>query len=167
MQMTMQAGFDRVTWLGPGPQETYSDRKDARVGIYSGTVDAQFYSGYVKPGETGNKVVTRWIALTNQKGAGLLVMGEPQLSVNALPYGTEDLNAGKHPFQLSHHDYTVLNLDFQQQGLGGDTSWGRWPHAQFLIPCKEYTYGFRLHLTEAGSDFARIASMARANNLSR
>ena len=144
MQMTLPAGFDRVTWLGPGAQETYSDRKDARVGIYSGTVDEQFYAGYVKPGETGNKVDTRWIALTNRKGAGLLAIGQPLLSANALHFGTEDLNAGKHPFQLPHRDYTVLNLDLEQQGVGGDNSWGAWPHKEFLLPCKGYHYEFRL-----------------------
>src|SRR6266487_2914491 len=33
MQMTIPAGFEHLTWLGPGPQETYCDRKDARVGV--------------------------------------------------------------------------------------------------------------------------------------
>jgi len=75
MQMTLPGGFNRVTWLGHGAQETYSDRKDARVGIYRGTVDEQFYPDYVKPGETGNKTDTRWIAFTNKKGAGLLAIG--------------------------------------------------------------------------------------------
>ena len=144
MQMTLPAGFDRVTWLGPGPQETYSDRKDAPVGIYGGTVDAEFYGDYVKPGETGNKVDARWVALTNNKGAGLLAIGEPLLSVNALHYRTDDLNAGKHPFQLPHRDYTVLNLDLVQQGVGGDNSWGAWPHKESLIPCRNYSYRLRL-----------------------
>lgn len=157
MQMTLPAGFDRVTWLGPGPQETYSDRKDARVGIYRGTVNEQFYAGYVKPGETGNKVNTRWIALTNKKGTGLLAIGQPLLSANALHYGTEDLNAGKHPFQLPHRDYTVLNLDLMQQGVGGDDSWGAWPHKEFLIPCRNYSYSFRLRPLSAGEDPEKLA----------
>jgi beta-galactosidase len=157
MQMTLPAGFDRVTWLGPGPQETYTDRLDARVGVYQGTVDDQFYAGYVKPGETGNKVNTRWIALTNRKGVGLLAVGEPLLSANALPYGTDDLNAGKHPFQLPHRDYTVLNLDWQQQGVGGDNSWGAWPHREYLIPCQDYSYQFRLIPLSKGADPEKLA----------
>ena len=36
MQMELPAGFERVTWLGPGPQETYADRKDARFGLLLG-----------------------------------------------------------------------------------------------------------------------------------
>ncbi len=157
MQLTLPAGFDRVTWLGPGAQETYSDRKDARVGVYRGTVGEQFYSGYVKPGETGNKVDTRWIALTNKKGAGLLALGQPLLSANALHYGTADLNAAKHPFQLPLRDYTVLNLDLAQQGVGGDDSWGAWPHKPFLIPSQDYHYEFRLRPLASGENPEKLA----------
>jgi beta-galactosidase len=157
MQMTLPAGFEQITWLGPGPQETYTDRKDARVGVYSGTVEQQFYPDYTEPGETGNKVETRWAALRNKNGAGLLAIGEPQLSVNALHYGTEDLNAAKHPFQLPQRDDTVLNLDLAQQGLGGDDSWGAWPHKEFQIPCKDYSYQFRLRALEAGDKPENLA----------
>lgn len=157
MQMALPAGFENLTWFGHGPQETYSDRHDARVGVYSGTVEEQFYPHYTKPGETGNKVDTRWLALTNKKGAGLLVMGQPVLSVNALHYGTEDLNAGKHAFQLPHRDYTVLNLDLAQMGVGGDDSWGAWPHKEFLIPCQSYSYEFRLRPLAPGDDPEKLA----------
>jgi beta-galactosidase len=157
MNMSLPAGFDRVTWLGPGPQETYSDRKDARVGIYSGTVDEQFYADYVKPGETGNKVDTRWMAITDKKGAGLLVIGEPLLSVNALHYTAADLNHGKHAFELPRRDYTVLNLDLMQQGLGGDDSWGAWPHKEFQIPCQDYSYQFRLRPLSPGDKPEKLA----------
>ncbi len=144
MQMTLPAGFDRLTWFGPGPQETYSDRKDAKVGLHSGTVDEQFYWDYVEPGESGNKVDVRWVALTNEKGAGLLAVGLPLLSVNALPYTTDDLQNAKHPFELTHRSFVTLNLDLEQQGVGGDNSWGAWPHEEYLIPCREYRYQFRL-----------------------
>jgi beta-galactosidase len=52
MQMAMPAGFEQITWLGPGPEETYADRNEARVGCYSGTVDAQ-WTEYSKPQENG------------------------------------------------------------------------------------------------------------------
>jgi beta-galactosidase len=157
MQMTLPAGFDRIEWFGPGPQETYSDRKDAPMGVYSGTVDEQFFRDYTEPGETGNKVDARWVALRNAKGTGLLAVGMPLLSANALHYGTADLNAGSHPYELTRRDYVTLNLDLVQQGVGGDDSWGAWPHAGFLIPCQEYSYRFRLHPLERGEDPAQVA----------
>jgi beta-galactosidase len=157
LQMTLPPGFERVAWLGPGPEETYSDRKGARVGLYSGTVDGQFYPHYTEPGETGNKADARWIALANEKGVGLLVVGRPLLSANALHYGTADLNAGKHAFELPRRDYTVLNLDLMQMGVGGDNSWGAWPHREFLIPCQDYHYEFLLHPLASGDQPEKLA----------
>ena len=158
MQMSMPAGFERITWLGPGPQETYCDRKDAKVGLYTGKVADQFYADYTEPGETGNKVDLRWLALANGT-IGLMAIPERPglLSAKALHYGTADLNDGKHAFELPRRDFVTLNLDLKQQGVGGDDSWGAWPHEEFLIPCQEYTYGFRLRPFAAGQDPARLA----------
>jgi beta-galactosidase len=144
MQMVMPAGFERITWLGPGPQETYSDRKDARVGVYSGTVREQFCADYTEPGESGNKVDVRWVTLTNKDGDGLQAIGMPLLSVNALHHTTDDLQNAKHAFQLPHRDEVTLNLDLVQQGVGGDDSWGAWPHDEFMIKCQPASYQFRL-----------------------
>jgi beta-galactosidase len=157
MQMSLPPGFERITWLGPGPQETYADRKDAKIGLYDSTVDEQFFADYTEPGETGNKVDVRWVALVNGKGVGLLAVGQPLLSVNALHYGTEDLNAGKHAFELPRREQVFLNLDLKQQGVGGDDSWGAWPHREFLIPAKEYSYSFRLRPFGPGEDPAKLA----------
>ena len=161
MQMVVPAGFERITWLGPGPQETYIDRMDARVGVYDSTVEAQFFPDYTEPGETGNKVDVRWLALRNKSGVGLLAVGQPLLSANALHYGTEDLNAGEHPFELPHRDTITLNLDLRQQGVGGDDSWGAWPHDEYMIPCQDYTYRFRLHPLTAGEDPEKVARAAK------
>ena len=157
MQMVMPAGFERIAWLGPGPYETYCDRSDARVGRYSGTVRDQFYWDYVEPGESGNKVDVRWVALTNRKGIGLLAVGQPLLSVNALHYTTDDLQSAEHPYQLPVRDIVVLNLDWKQEGLGADNSWGAWPHEQFLIPCQEYEYRFRLRPIDKRDDCEELA----------
>ncbi|MFO1476746.1 MAG: glycoside hydrolase family 2 TIM barrel-domain containing protein [Verrucomicrobiota bacterium] len=157
LQMALPAGFDRIAWFGPGPQETYCDRKDAKLGVYSGSVDEQFYAAYTEPGETGNKVDVRWLALMNESGAGLLAVGMPLLSANALHYGTADLNAATHPFQLPRRDSVTLDLDYRQQGVGGDDSWGAWPHEPFLIPCRPQSYQFRLRPLLAGEDPARLA----------
>ena len=69
------------------------------------------------------------MALKNNGGVGLLAVGSPLLSVNALHHTTDDLQSAKHVFELPPREVTVLNLDHQQQGVGGDDSWGAWPHA--------------------------------------
>ena len=149
MQMTLPRGFNRMTWLGPGPQETYCDRKDARISVYRGRVAEQFYADYTEPGESGNKVDVRWAALTNGRGIGLLVVGRPLLSINALHHTTDDLQSAEHPFELPKREVTVLNVDWMQQGVGGDNSWGAWPHPEYLIPCQERDYQFCLRPFDA------------------
>jgi beta-galactosidase len=159
MQMILPARFDRITWLGRGPHETYIDRKDARVDVYRGSVREQFFYDYVEPGESGNKVDVRWVALTNRKGAGLLAIADPSqlLSVNAIHHTADELMSAEHPFELPNRETVVLNLDLKQQGLGGDDSWGAWPHKQYLIPCEPRSYKFRLRPLGAGEDPRRAA----------
>jgi beta-galactosidase len=149
MQTTLREGFDTLTWLGKGPHETYSDRQQARVGLYNGSVAAQFCRDYMKPQETGNKVGVRWIALTDPDGRGLLAIGEPELSVNALHHSTEDLTWASqkdnfYPYQLPDRKTVTLNLDLAQRPLGGDTSWGRLPHAEDRLLVMPAKYSFRL-----------------------
>ena len=139
---------------------------DARVGRYSGTVREQFCYDYVEPGESGNKVEVRWAALQNATGAGLLVIADPRqlLSLNASHYTTDDLQTAEHPFELPERAFTVLNVDWKQQGLGGDDSWGAWPHEGYLIPCEAQKYRFRLRPITSDSDIDKWARTVFSND---
>ncbi len=156
--------FDRVAWFGPGPWETYSDRKDARVGLYSGAVADQAGS-YVMLTETGNKADARWIAVTDAKGVGLLAIGRPLISANASIYTSEALTAPRDskvnypPHSALRAKGTILNLDLAQRGLGGDDSWGALPHAPFLLTTdRDYAYSFVLRPLAGGeTDLAQLA----------
>ena len=75
MKMTLPKDFNKVSWYGRGPHESYWDRKtSAPVKVYSGTVWEQTYP-YVRPQETGNKTDVRWMALDNGT-IGLLAIGQ-------------------------------------------------------------------------------------------
>jgi beta-galactosidase len=143
MQMAMPAGFEQVSWFGPGPEETYADRNEARVGRHSGTVDAQ-WTEYSKPQENGNKVDVRWLAVTNAKGVGLLAVGMPHLSAAVRHYTHEDIWAAKHRHELVRRPETYVSLDYRQMGVGGDDSWGALAHEPYQLPAKAYRYRFRL-----------------------
>jgi beta-galactosidase len=145
LQMLMPEGFETVTWYGCGPQETYSDRCETRVDIYSGKIDEQYFD-YTEPCESGNKVKVRWTAIANAQGKGLLAIADKNyLSVKALRYTTDDLQSHKHTFQMPQRKTTTLNLDHVQMGVGGDDSWGERPHKPFLIfSDQNYSYTVRL-----------------------
>lgn len=161
MQTTLRAGFDNLTWFGKGAHETYWDRQDARVGLYRGKVRDQYFD-YMKPQETGNKEAVRWLALTDDDGRGLLAMGEPLLSGNALHYATEDLYCDSQlaPFYrylLPERKTVTLNLDFHQRGLGGDNSWGAFPRSEYRLLRPPFQYRYRLRPLSGGEDLVQMA----------
>lgn len=161
MQATLRAGFDTLAWLGRGPQETYWDRQDARIGLYRGRVRDQYFD-YIKPQETGNKEGVRWLALTDARGRGLLAVGDPLLSANALHYATDDLFCATHKehhyrYLMPERSTVTLNLDLHQRGLGGDDSWGALPHREFRLLAPPYTYRYRLRVLAAGEEPGALA----------
>jgi beta-galactosidase len=167
MQTLLRAGFDRLTWLGKGPQETYWDRQDARVGLYRGTVAEQFFS-YIKPQENGNKEGVRWMALTDEQGRGLLAVGDPLLSANALHATTEDLYAATqvenfYPYQLPERKTVTLNLDLKQRGVGGVNSWGALPANAHRLATWPISYRYRLRVLTGGEDLAALGRMKLAD----
>jgi len=148
MTLQLPAQFEQMQWYGRGPQENYWDRKTAAfVGLYNSTVDDQFFP-YISPQETGNKTDVRWVALRNHKGAGLLAVGSPILSVSALHYTDDDLTqpsrGSMHPVELEKEPFVVLDLDYKQMGVGGDNSWGAQPHEEYRLPAQHYAYTYRL-----------------------
>jgi beta-galactosidase len=152
MQATLVPGFERLTWYGPGPQETYVDRRDLPVGVYRTTVTDNSFR-YSQPQETGNKVEVRWAALTNAAGLGLLAVGQPRLAINALHHSAEDLDQAGHHHQMPARPEVYLNLDLKQMGLGGDDSWGALPHPEFRLPASSpYSYRFRLRPFSTATD---------------
>lgn len=161
MQTMLKEGFDNLTWYGKGPNETYWDRQDARVGLYSGKVKDQFFS-YIKPQESGNKESVRWLTLTDASGKGLLAVGQPLLSANASHHTSDDLFCATqlenfYEYQLPQRKTVTLNLDFHQRGVGGDNSWGALPHAEFRLTNAPLKYSYRIKPLQGGEDAGSIA----------
>jgi beta-galactosidase len=119
----MPAGFEKFTWFGRGPYESYVDRKEACFeSVYNSTVSEQ-WENYVVPQETGNKEDVRWISLRNDSGAGLLFIAPEKMSASATHYKPEDIyanrnNRKKHPYELTFSDHTIVSLNALMRGLG-------------------------------------------------
>ncbi|OVE78622.1 hypothetical protein BVY01_04905, partial [bacterium I07] len=144
MQMQIPGRFNKMTWFGRGPHESYWDRKTgAAIGIWEGSVEDQIHP-YIFPQETGNKTDVRWVTWTDSQKAGLLVVGMPGLSISAWPFTMQDLERAEHTFDLNHRRQITVNIDHKQMGLGGDNSWGARTHPEYRLPAKPYQYRFRL-----------------------
>ncbi len=143
LRLSLPGTFDRFTWYGRGPQETYADRKlGGRVDVFTGTVEEQYFP-YIVPQENGNKTDVRWVSLTNAEGIGLRVQGKPLLNVSAHHYTAEDLTAATHTYELVRREEITLNLDHAQRGIGG-ASCGPDTLPAYELDAREYRYSLRL-----------------------
>lgn len=145
LQMTGPEQLKNVTYFGRGPHENYVDRKSsALVSRYSTTIEGLIHD-YVRPQENGNRCDVRWIAFTNDQGAGAIVIADDEpLSVSAWPYSMADLEAAGHINELPRRDFVTFNYDGAQMGVAGDNSWGARPHRQYRLPPVERSYSFRV-----------------------
>jgi beta-galactosidase len=164
LQLVLPGGYERFTWYGRGPHESYPDRKEsAAIGIYSGTVDEQ-YVPYVRPQENGSKTDVRWVALTDRAGTGLLAVAEPLdgvasvLSVSAHHFTADDLTRARHTHQLVPREEITLNLDHAQAGLGG-ASCGPGTLPQYRLQPAPAV--FRVRLRPLGSRDGELPILAR------
>jgi len=141
---------NRVAWHGRGPQESYPDRyAGARLGLWEGAVSEQTFR-YVRPQETGNKLDSRWMALSDQENASgtLVVACEAPLSMSCHHFTADDLDSYpdsrrprvRHAAELVERDLTNVSVDGAHAGVGGIDSWGSIPLPQHRLdaeqPCK-------------------------------
>jgi beta-galactosidase/beta-glucuronidase len=143
LKLVLPGELENITWYGRGPHENYADRKEsAFVGVYSGTVADQVVP-YIFPQEFGNKSEVRWAALTDKRGAGLLVAGMPLINFSAHPYNLDNLTRATHTYELETQDEVHLYLDHRQAGLGSN-SCGPGPLPEYLIQPEPVAFKVRL-----------------------
>ena len=150
MKMTLPKDFNRVSWYGRGPHESYWDRKtSAPIKVYSGTVWEQTYP-YVRPQETGNKTDVRWMALDNGT-IGMLAIGQPLFDGSVHQYPYQDLEnvpgVNRHgKLDIKPKGQVDWLLDYRQTGIGGDNSWGARTHQKYTLDGKSTNYKYHFYL---------------------
>lgn len=156
MKLELAADFEQMQWYGRGLIETYPDRKTAgKIGRWSSTIAQDLYP-YIRPQEVGNKTDTRWFAISNTSGEGLCIISTNDfLNISANHFLLSDLDPGEqkkntHWNELIPRDFTVVNIDYKQMGLGGIDSWGSEPISKYKIPFKEYNFSFVMRPFKSG-----------------
>jgi len=131
--------FESIRWLGRGPWENYSDRKEsADMGVWNSTVKEQ-YVPYVRPQECGNHEDVRWVQLTDANGKGLKIsaMGNA-FAFSALHFTANDLASARHNYELKPRDEIFLSLDAKMSGLG-NSSCGPGVLEKYSVPPTNYS----------------------------
>ncbi|HAG16144.1 MAG TPA: beta-galactosidase [Bacteroidales bacterium] len=149
LTFAIDSSYQQLNWYGRGPIESYWDRKSgAKIGVFSSSVEKQLVN-YIRPQENSNHTDTRWFALRDNQGFGLLIAGNSLLNFSAQNYALEDFDQpdkskNKHSVDIQKRPFVSLDIDIQQTGLGGDDSWGARPHHEYTLWAKPYRYQIRI-----------------------
>ena len=155
-------GLENVKWYGRGPEENYVDRKTGSfIGRYSRTVD-EFFTPYVRPQACGNRCDTKWVTLSDGKGAGVMVVAGEPMSFSALHFTDVEMandkkEGPKHPSDLKRRSDVVFTLDAAHMGLGG-ASCGPRPMAKYTLKAKPLAFQYWFLPLIKGVSPGRLAS---------
>ena len=111
----MPGDFDRVSYLGYGPQETYPDRfASGMLRAYTENVKESF-ERYVRPTECNAHYGTKTASIQNADGAGLRFadLSEQGMLFTARPYSDETLHLTLHDDELPAPQQTFVHLDYK------------------------------------------------------
>ncbi len=148
MEMILPKSWEQLVFYGRGPHENYCDRTmSTPIAIYHQSVTAQYYP-YIRPQETGQKTGIRWMEISNGSSR-LKIYAKHPFSMTALHFLTADLDDGiakgqRHAQELSEGDFTRMDIDYKQMGLGSIDSWGAWPLKPYRLDKKEYSFEFKI-----------------------
>ena len=128
----LPAEFDKVTYYGLGPGESYCDRNQSvRLGLFQ-TTAKENVTPYLLPQESGNRTGVRYAKVTDYCGAGIQFAGD-KFELSVLPYTPQEMESAAHHFELPKINYTVVRIVKQQMGVAGDDSWGARPHEEYML----------------------------------
>lgn len=146
--------LDTIHWYGRGPLESTADRRSsAFFGRYSGTVADQV-TRYSRPQDSANKADTRWAAVVDHDGAGVLFVAGGSMFFNAQPHSPAELADRRHWHDVPISHRTVVRVDAAQEGMQG----GNWdvmtrPDKYSNTPAKgPYQHLYRMLPLRAGED---------------
>lgn len=78
---------------------------------------------------------------------GVNNLAEEGLNFALREYSDQEIEKANHPFELKKNGNIYLHLDAAHHGIGGDDSWTRRVHDEFILNKKtEYTLDLVLHI---------------------
>lgn len=158
--------FAHLEWYGRGPWESTADRRSsAFFGRYSGPVADQA-TRYSRPQDSANTADTRWAALTDDAGRGVLLVARGSMYLNVQQHGPDELSDRRHWDEVPESWRTVVRVDAAQEGVQG----GNWdqltrPERYSNTPAKgPYQVLYRILPLRNGEDPAAVARTCRESD---
>jgi beta-galactosidase len=151
-------------WYGRGPHESAADRRaSAFFGRFTGSVADQ-PTRYSRPQDSANKADTRWAAVVDDDGSGVLVVADGSMFFNAQPNSPDELADRRHWHDVPESTRTVVRVDSAQEGLQGG-NWDVQTRPEKYSNTAEkgpYRQLFSLCPLRSGEDPAAAAAIASA-----
>ena len=132
--------LEKVTYLGMGPYESYSD---LHCGSYVGLFDTSAedsYVDYIRPQEHGNHVDCDFVKV---HGGFVVHAVQTPLSFNISCYTQEQLQSTAHNYELEKQPFNTLCIDYKQNGIGSN-SCGVIPFDEYMLSEQKFRFRFAL-----------------------
>uniref|UniRef100_A0A060SXA5 Lactase n=1 Tax=Blastobotrys adeninivorans TaxID=409370 RepID=A0A060SXA5_BLAAD len=121
-EFNVPESFEKASWLGLGPGESYPDKKEGvSFGLFSEELNQLNYN-YEYPQENGNRAETNWVWTGASTGNGFMAQMSSNGSPHKFGFRVSDVDAktlelAQHPFEV-RRGAKHIRLDFGTQGLG-------------------------------------------------
>ena len=146
VRMMLPKDMVKVQYYGLGPVESYTDKRRASWhGRFEETVDS-LYEDYIFPQENGSHCDVSYVVV-GEGDKTLSVVSKKPFSFNASRYTQEELTQKAHNFELVSSPYTVLWIDYTQDGIGSN-SCGPGPEEQYQFTENEFMFSFSLRMKD-------------------
>ncbi len=136
-EMALPLEAESVSFYGRGPHENYPDRiMSTHIGNHTQTIE-QMHTDYVFPTENGLRCDVKQARIGTMQLDGRFHLGVSR-------YTQQNLIEAQHIVDLKPQPKLFVRVDGFHMGIGGDDSWSRSVHEEFLLQEKEYRYQVKL-----------------------
>ncbi|MCD8068483.1 MAG: DUF4981 domain-containing protein, partial [Lachnospiraceae bacterium] len=120
LHMSLPETFSKVVYYGYGPDESYTDKRQACWKSLFSADAADLFTDYIMPQENGSHYGCEYVEMSDGERQ-LAVTGNPAFSFQVLPYTTGELAKRTHREELNRSGNTELYLDYRQNGIGSQS----------------------------------------------
>ena len=132
--------LEKVTYLGMGPYESYSDLHCGSYVSLFETSAEDSYVDYIRPQEHGNHIDCDFVKVHD----GFTVHAtDSLLSFNISCYTQEQLQSTAHNYELEKQPFNTLCIDYKQNGIGSN-SCGVIPFDRYMLSEESFRFSFVL-----------------------
>lgn len=142
LRLFLDPSMDQITYYGMGPMESYLDKHQASShGMFKAAVE-DLHEDYIRPQENGSHYDCSYV-IAEGEDRSFMAVAEKTFSFNASVYTQEELTIKKHNYELQKSGYTVLCLDYAQNGIGSN-SCGPQLQKKYHFDEKIFTFAVKL-----------------------